>query len=351
MSAAEPHPLESWVLDYLDYLRHEVRASPLTVESYSRVLYKAVASLSREAPQVQSWTEIGSDELRILNKELNFGEDAARLSSVSVAHDIYALHSFFEYLTQHGYLPENPALALKAPKVKKPLPQVLTLNEVQTLLAYEPQQVLEQRDVAIAELLFSSGLRVAELCSLNLNSLNRQLHEVRVVGKGRKERVVPVGQSAQRRIDEYLAVRHELKPQDEALFVNRFGGRLSRRGVEQNLIKLAAKAGLDIAIFPHKLRHTFATSLIENGADLRSVQEMLGHASLAATQIYTNLDFAHLKKVYQAAHPRGKLQNRATGTDLSGTGEKRGMESQAAQQDDVHDRSAAPPTSGGKPRE
>lgn len=163
--------------------------------------------------------------------------------------------------------------------------------------------MFEQRDSAIAELLFSSGLRVSELVGLDLKDLNYETKEIRVLGKGSKYRIVPVGEKALDKISNYLKIRDEFKPSEDALFLNKYGRRLTTRAVEQNLDKLSIKAGVQTHLNPHKLRHSFATELLQGGADLRSVQEMLGHASLAATQVYTHLDFEHLKSVYNKAHP------------------------------------------------
>ena len=221
---------------------------------------------------------------------------------------LYALSSFFRFLVKKGVLKDNPTKLIKVPKVKRLLPDTLTLNELNTLLDYTPQNLKELRDNTIAELLFSSGLRVSELVDLDLNSIDFTTNEVRVLGKGSKERVVPVTKIAVEKIKRYLELRHEFNPDidEKALFLNRFGRRLTSRAIQQNLDELAKKSGIMTHLNPHKLRHSFATGLLQGGADLRSVQEMLGHSSLAATQIYTHLDFEHLKKVYLDAHPMSK---------------------------------------------
>ncbi len=295
--------------DFISYLLHEKRYSAKTADAYERVMHKAIAALSSESPDVSSWDKVGQREMRILAREFNFGVDANTLSSTSVAHDLYALSSFFKFMLAKGRLESSPFSYIKAPKVKRPLPKILTLNELNTLLSFAPQNKFQIRDLAIAELLFSSGLRVSELTSLQLTDYNAAISEVRVTGKGNKTRVVPVGTQAITKIGAYLKIRDEFEPQDDALFLSRLGRGMTTRAVEQNLQKLAYSAGLNIELFPHKLRHSFATTLVEHGADLRSVQEMLGHSSLAATQIYTNLDFAHLRKVYNAAHPRALMKN------------------------------------------
>ena len=291
------------VYRFIDHLRYEKRASIHTISSYSNVLKRAVTVLEREFDNIKSWQSVGLEQMRAIQRDFNFNDENIKQSNNSVAHDLYALSSFFKYLIKQGKLSDNPCSLIKAPKVKRHLPKILTLNEIDVLLDYEPKDVFEQRDSAIAELLFSSGLRVSELVGLDLKDLNYETKEIRVLGKGSKYRIVPVGEKALDKISNYLKIRDEFKPSEDALFLNKYGRRLTTRAVEQNLDKLSIKAGVQTHLNPHKLRHSFATELLQGGADLRSVQEMLGHASLAATQVYTHLDFEHLKSVYNKAHP------------------------------------------------
>lgn len=296
--------LDTLVNKYLDKLRYEKRSSEHTIDSYQRVLKKTLEILSLEFPDIKDWQEVNLEVMRVIQRQFNYNERVEKLNNNSVAHDLYALSSFFKFLIKLGEINDNPVDLIKAPKVKRHLPKILTLNEVNQLL--DNQEIVKKqdvRDLAIAELLFSSGLRVSELVNLTLKDLDENTHEVRVLGKGNRQRLVPVSQTAIDRINDYLKVRDEFVPQDDSLFLNRFGRKLTTRAVEQNLEKLSLKAGLSTHLNPHKLRHSFATELLQGGADLRVVQEMLGHSSLAATQVYTHLDFEHLKEVYAKAHP------------------------------------------------
>lgn len=296
--------LDTLVNKYLDKLRYEKRSSEHTLDSYQRVLKKTLEILSLEFPDIKDWQEVNLEVMRVIQRQFNYNERVEKLNNNSVAHDLYALSSFFKFLIKLGEINDNPVDLIKAPKVKRHLPKILTLNEVNQLL--DNQEIVKKqdvRDLAIAELLFSSGLRVSELVNLTLKDLDENTHEVRVLGKGNRQRLVPVSQTAIDRINDYLKVRDEFVPQDDSLFLNRFGRKLTTRAVEQNLEKLSLKAGLSTHLNPHKLRHSFATELLQGGADLRVVQEMLGHSSLAATQVYTHLDFEHLKEVYAKAHP------------------------------------------------
>lgn len=295
--------LEDLAKRYLDHLRFEKRASTHTVDSYTRVLDKTIKALNLEFPNLNNWTELKLAHMRVIQREFNFNDESDKLSNNSVAHDLYALSSFFKYLIKQGLMEDNPCELIKAPKVKRHLPKILTLNEVDKLLDAPCDTVYEKRDNTIAELLFSSGLRVSELVSLDLSNINLEVCEVRVIGKGSKERIVPISSKAVEKLKDYLILREQFNPQDNALFLNKYGKRMTTRAVEQNLDKLSTKAGVQTHLNPHKLRHSFATELLQGGADLRAVQEMLGHSNLAATQIYTHLDFEHLKEVYNKAHP------------------------------------------------
>lgn len=297
------------------YLEHERHASPRTLSSYRGVLERTYAILRSAYPELTSFTGLGRDHMRRLAREFNFDAAMQELSSATVAHSIYALSSFFRFMILKGRLQNNPVQLIRAPRVRRSLPQVLTLSEMLTLLdGITPASRYQVRDLCMAELLFSTGLRVAELVSLDLGSVDFAQRELRVLGKGSKERVVPVGRPALHSLTDYLRVRDEFRPRDEALFVSRVGRRITTRGVEQNLCKLATLAGLEGRVTPHRFRHAFATELLAHGADLRTVQELLGHASLSATQIYTHVDLEHMRLTYSRAHPRALRPDAAGGT-------------------------------------
>lgn len=299
---------EAQIALYEGYLLYEKRYSLKTASNYKAVLTGIAKILAREFESLQDFSGAGLVELRVLQRELSFKQDGGRRASSSVAHDLYILSSFFKFLVKKGLLQRNLAEDLKIPKVKKALPKVVTASEVLQLLSLNAATPKQKRDAAIAYLLFSSGLRVSELCNLTLQALD--LHEglVRVWGKGQKERVVPVGEHAACALKTYLKIRPTYNPQDDALFVSRYGKAMTTRAVQYLIDDLAKEAGLLTKLSPHKLRHTFATALLEGGADLRVVQELLGHSSLAATQIYTHVNLAHLKEVYSKAHPRASRE-------------------------------------------
>lgn len=299
--------MDLYVTKFIDYLRYEKRYSSHTVESYQRVLLKAVSALTGDPNQSYDWQNLDFAAVRKIHKAFNFDGNHNKLNNNTVAHDLYALSSFIKFLIKEQILKDNPIKQVQAPKVKRHLPNILSLSEIEFLLDAKCETPQDYRDNTIAELLFSSGLRVSELVNLQLSDLNFELKEVRVLGKGNKQRVVPVGTIALGKLDYYLKqVRDTFNPKDEAVFVSKFGRKMTTRAVEQNLQKLCNKIDLGIHLNPHKLRHSFATEMLQGGADIRAVQEMLGHSSLAATQVYTHLNYEHLKEVYDKAHPLSK---------------------------------------------
>lgn len=290
------------------FLQDEKKYSPRTVNTYKQVMEKVYKVLTKNF-DLTSFEHIELKHMRLLSREFNFGQEAQELKSSTIAQSVYVLSSFFNFLILKNKLKSNPIDLIKAPKVDKTLPRVLTANELNALLdGFKPENILQLRDLCMMEILYSSGLRVSELVALNLQDVHFDVKELRILGKGNKERVVPIGSQAILRLQDYLSQRAMLNPSDNALFISKFGTRISIRAVEQNLDKIAFKVGLNGKISPHKLRHSFATALLANGADLRVVQELLGHSSLAATQIYTHVNIEQLKNTYNKAHPRAKLK-------------------------------------------
>jgi integrase/recombinase XerC len=233
----------------------------------------------------------------------------AGMSRATVARKLAAARSMFRWLHREGLVDEDPAAGLRSPKKERRLPRFLTREEVQRLLAAPKGDALpEARDRAILETLYSSGVRVSELAGLDEGDLDLRSGVARVLGKGRRERLAGLGSYAVAALRSYLAAKRKrgAPARSEALFENRAGGRLSTRGIQRVLAKRLAEAGLDPRISPHKIRHSFATHLLDAGADLRSVQELLGHRNLATTQIYTHVTATRLREVYDRAHPRAR---------------------------------------------
>lgn len=305
----ENEGLYTLVNTYLRYLKIERAYSFLTIKAYKEVLGRAIKFLGYgiedEGFALTSWQEVGKREIRALARSFNFTLDKKRHSSSSVAHSLRIMSSFFNYLIKSKIIISTPMEFITVPKGANTLPRVLSLNEIELLSEQmDGDSPKDIRDYAIEQLLFASGLRVSELVSLNLGDIDFDMKEVRVIGKGDKQRIVPVGRSALEALQRYLSCRATFKPVDNAFFVNRFGTRLTVRSVSKYIKQAANKCGLEGKVTPHKLRHSFATQLLINGADLRMVQEMLGHANLGTTQIYTHVDVAHLRDVYNKAHPR-----------------------------------------------
>jgi len=225
----------------------------------------------------------------------------------SVARRLSAVRTFLNYLIETGVLKSNAGVHVQAPKAPRRLPATLDADQVASLLAISGDEPATLRDRAILELFYSSGLRLAELVGLNLGDIDAADRTVRVLGKGSKERVVPVGKQALAAHSDWLAVRSELaRPEERALFVGLRGRRVTPRTVQKRVNEWAKRQGAPTSVHPHMLRHSFATHLLESSGNLRAVQELLGHASLSTTQIYTHLDFQHLAHVYDQAHPRAR---------------------------------------------
>ncbi|MCK3655503.1 tyrosine recombinase XerC [Pasteurellaceae bacterium Macca] len=292
--------LYSQTQDYWDFLRIEKQVSPHTLSNYQRQLRASCVLLGNA--EITAWQEVDTTTLRwLLSQSHRQG-----LSAKSIGLRLVALRQFFAFLVRKGQLTVNPATGLKAPKVGKHLPKNMDAEQIQQLLNIKSDQPTDLRDLAMLELMYSSGLRLSELQQLNLGDLDLSNREVRVLGKGNKERILPIGSKAIDALQNWLTLRPQLQPQEDAIFLNRRGTRLSTRGIQLIMKKWGQQQALDTPLHPHKLRHSFATHLLEASQDLRAVQELLGHSSLSTTQIYTHLDFQHLAQIYDATHPRAK---------------------------------------------
>jgi integrase/recombinase XerC len=281
---------------YLAHLAHERRLSARTVESYGRDL-RALIECAGSTPLAR----LHLHDIRRFVGQLH----ARGLSARSIARMLAAWRGFYRYLARdHGYK-ENPCAGIRAPRAAKRLPRSLSPDEASRLLDLDVESALDVRDKAMFELFYSSGLRLSELTALAPADVSFREGTVRVTGKGAKIRIVPVGSHALQALEAWLQTRAAIANHDAAaLFVNRFGRRLGGRAVQQRLERCALKQGISTRVHPHVLRHSFASHVLQSSGDLRAVQEMLGHARLSTTQVYTHLDFQHLAKVYDAAHPR-----------------------------------------------
>jgi integrase/recombinase XerC len=285
----------------LKRLATERRLSPHTVEAYDRDLQALLEFCERE--QIASFQALDSFHVR------RFAAESHRrgLGARSVARRLSAVRTFLNFLIVSGVLKSNAGVHVQAPKAPRRLPATLDADQVASLLAISGDDPVTLRDRAILELFYSSGLRLAELVGLNLGDVDAADRTVRVLGKGSKARVVPVGKQALAALKDWLAVRSGLARAGEtALFVGRRGLRVSPRTVQKRVNEWAKRQGTPTGVHPHMLRHSFATHVLESSRDLRAVQELLGHASLSTTQIYTHLDFQHLATVYDQAHPRAR---------------------------------------------
>ncbi|MBT1446555.1 tyrosine recombinase XerC [Shewanella sp. JM162201] len=289
-----------WLERFTRFLATERQLSPMTVRNYRFELERAMAMLDNKP-----WQQVSRQELAGLLAKLH----RQGLGPRSLALTASALKQFGKFLVKEGLLDADPAATLKAPKQPKTLPKNLDVDSVSHLLEVAPEDWIAVRDRAVMELFYSCGLRLAELAALDLQHLDLQSREVRVMGKGSKERILPVGKVAIDAIQAWLGKRSELYCADNALFISSRGTRLSHRSIQVRMEKWAQIQGLAVGVHPHKLRHSFATHMLESSGDLRAVQELLGHANLATTQIYTSLDFQHLAKVYDSAHPRARKKD------------------------------------------
>lgn len=300
-----PVSLATPVVAFLRHLASEKRYSSHTCSSYQRDLDRLACWLSGRG--CHQWGQVSSHDLRQYVAELS----RSGLSGRSIGRHLSAVRRFYHYLLRERQVRDNPAVGIRAPRSGRRLPRVADVDQLCQLLDAPPEDLLEIRDLCMFELMYSSGLRLAELAALDLPSVDLQAAEVRVQGKGGKERLLPVGRKALAALQAWLSVRGNLAAQGEpALFVSRRGGRLNRRSIQLRLARWGLVKGADQRLHPHLLRHSFASHMLESSGDLRAVQELLGHADIATTQIYTHLDFQHLARVYDAAHPRARRRQR-----------------------------------------
>ncbi|MFN2308977.1 MAG: tyrosine recombinase XerC [Gammaproteobacteria bacterium] len=288
---------------YLDHLRQQRRLSPHTLSAYARDLRGLVAFCVRQG--LADWAALDAHAVRAYAAACH----REGLGGKSIQRRLSAVRGLFDYLLREQRVGHNPGRGVRAPKAPRKLPSVLDVDQMARLLDLPADDPLAVRDLALLELLYSAGLRLAELTGLDLPDLDLAAGLVTVTGKGRKTRLVPVGRQAQAALRRWLAVRPGLLPAGDtepALFLARSGRRLAPRSVQQRLARWARHQGLEGRVHPHQLRHACASHLLESSGDLRAVQELLGHADIKTTQIYTHLDFQHLAQVYDAAHPRAK---------------------------------------------
>ena len=297
--------MNTHIKDFIHYLIVERNLAKNTIDSYERDL-KSYAHYLEKVEQIQSFNDVS--RIHII-QFLKFLKDQGK-SSKTIARHIASIRSFHQFLLREKVTEQDPSVHIESPQLERALPKVLSTEEVEALLETPKTNTpFGIRDKAMLELLYATGLRVSELVNLNLSDVHLTMGFVRCYGKGNKERIVPIGTMATKALKLYIetARGHLINPKrgtTEALFLNHHGERLSRQGFWKILKKLAKEAKIEKELTPHTLRHSFATHLLENGADLRAVQEMLGHADISTTQIYTHVTKTRLKDVYNTYHPR-----------------------------------------------
>ena len=294
-------PLTSAIDRYLGYLRVERRYSASTLDNYARALARLLGHAERLG--VLRWSELRSAQIQGLLAEQHRGG----LAPASLGLFLSSCRSFFRYLAREGEVKVNPAVGVRAPKIPRKLPKVLDADEMNVLLEFPTDDAEAVHDRAMLELLYSSGLRVAEIVSLRWRDLDTGEGMLRVTGKGSKTRIVPVGRQALLALDALHT--QDQGAADDLILRGRHGRPLSTNGVRTRLKRRARDQGIWQRVYPHLLRHSCASHLLESSGDLRAVQELLGHADIGTTQIYTHLDFQHLARVYDAAHPRAKRKS------------------------------------------
>jgi integrase/recombinase XerC len=301
MPTNQPPLIQTQINQFLDSQRHERQLSANTINAYARDL--VILEAWRQDQNYTDWNQFSSADIR------DIAATAFRrgLSAGSIQRMLSSIRNFFRFLIREGMLETNPAQDVSAPKKPRRLPRSLDIDEISYLLNIPGDDPLAIRDRAILELFYSSGLRLSELANLELNDLDLGEGSVRVTGKGNKQREVPVGKLAREALAKWLSARMSLlKGDDAAVFISKRGQRLSPRSIQARIDYRAKQLGLARHVHPHMLRHSFASHMLESSGDLRAVQELLGHADISTTQIYTHLNFDHLARVYDDTHPRAK---------------------------------------------
>lgn len=295
---------DGWIDKFIRHLDFERRLSKQTSKNYRRDLESLLAF--REYSGVDSWDGMDSEHFRAYSASCY----RKGLSARSIQRRLSACRTFFRYLMREKQVRKNPVNGVSAPKGKKRLPGNLDADRMARLLDIPGSGPLIDRDRAILELLYSSGLRLSELTDLNMGDVDSNDATVRVTGKGNKDRIVPVGRKALKALDRWNSSRVQLAaPEEQAMFVSKRGTRISPRSVQARVDHWARQQGIDTKVYPHLFRHSFATHLLESSHDLRGVQELLGHANIATTQVYTHLDFQHLAQIYDQTHPRARKKD------------------------------------------
>jgi integrase/recombinase XerC len=287
------------VKEYLIFVSQVKNLSTNTTKSYERDLKKLCIFLNDL--KISNYSNINSDICSAWIGDLYSQNNNPR----SIQRHLSSAKGFFRFLKKNGLISTSPFDLVTAPKSANNLPEVLTPEDVEQLLNFKPNGLLEIRDMAIVEVMYSSGLRVSETVNINISDFEEEMDFLRVLGKGSKTRLVPMGRFAVSAVKNWLTERKKIDNNSDALFLSSRGTRLSVRSVQLRLKKMATKQGLP-PIHPHMLRHSFATHMLESSGDLRTIQELLGHSSLSTTQIYTKLDYQHLVKIYDQSHPRAK---------------------------------------------
>ena len=288
---------DSYLSDFLDYLKNEKLYTIDTLKNYQIDLKQFSEFLHSKNQDLYT-----ADRLHIESFFMKL--NSLGLSPSSLARKASTLRSYFLFLLKTSVISISPMIDIKTPKLSKKLPNILSISDVDTLCNIDASSSVSKRDRAIIEVMYSSALRLSELSSLNTDSVDIESKCVKVIGKGKKERILPLGAKASEALLDWTSARCDLRPVDNALFINKFGTRLSNRSIQNRINFWVKKQGLNCKISPHTLRHSCATHLLEASGDLRAVQEFLGHEDISTTQIYTNMDFEHLNRVYKNSHPR-----------------------------------------------